>query len=249
MTNKRKIEIIFFLSGISVFLFLFIKGCLFPTIKGLSESNLTKEEIKTQQNKAYSEYISLFTPEAKKKLILIDSYISKSKHPYLSFTYNTSYMLMEYKMNISKDVKIPLKKIVRFEKKSADLSTDVVYKGYEETDWMKFSYSSQYDSIVKGIYGTYDDSLLSKTILGDSIINYNFSLTNLSFRYELNGPRDMVLVKQTSSFFEKSPLNLNMNVLFYKKDSSVFLVIIYPRGNGFKIDNSLLNDLFGRKIL
>ena len=152
-------------------------------------------------------------------------------------------------MNISKDVKIPLKKIVRFEKKSADLSTDVVYKGYEETDWMKFSYSSQYDSIVKGIYGTYDDSLLSKTILGDSIINYNFSLTNLSFRYELNGPRDMVLVKQTSSFFEKSPLNLNMNVLFYKKDSSVFLVIIYPRGNGFKIDNSLLNDLFGRKIL
>jgi hypothetical protein len=223
---------------ILILLFFFVKGCLLPIAKRISEKQLTEKEINIKRKAAYNEYTNLLSEETQKKIRLSDSYITKSKYPFLTFNYDSKFELGIYKLKIKKDT--PLSKLIVIEKKDEEVSPDVVYEGYGMEGDFRFRISSEYDSIAEMIYLTYYDSLLRKTYIGDSIINYDLSGTNFSTRYKLNGVNDIVFSNSQTGLLANKSTRQNISISLYKKGSNVFLIFIYPYEPRLEIGDLLL---------
>ncbi len=241
--NKRKIFLILRLLGFSILLFILTKSCFFPLLKHFQNTDSDEAE-ETKSGIAKDQYLKLFTLETQKKLKLWDNKISKNKHSFSSFKYDKKYELLIHKINLVNSEK--LDSLIILEKKSIVQSPDIVYAGYELGSF-QFLYSSDHDSVVKHIYITYDEKLLDKIIIGDSIINYNLSITNLSVRYELNDELDFLFINNKANIYEKKPSKINMNLVLYKKGSSLFFIFIYCFEKGILIDSNTLPNLLGVK--
>jgi hypothetical protein len=240
--NSKKIRIVVPLLMIIIVFVFFIRGCIAPIIKGTSEINLSNKDLSEKKRYAKMEYLNLFSEKVRKNLTIRDNFISKSKSPYCSYTWNNKYKIVIYKTKISSNSS--LDKIVSLEKKNAFLTPNVSYKGYEETGGIKFSYSSEYDSLINNIFITYADSLTKKINLGDTVVNYNFVSNNISFRYEQKGPKDMLYLAQQIDVYSVKDPKIEMNVTLYKRGNSIYIIVVYPYLNGLPKVDTVVHELF-----
>ncbi len=243
MKNTKRFRLIIGLIAIMFLVFTLIRSCIIPFARDISEQNISKEEVKRKKEQGRDEAINLFVPEVRKKLILKHNFVSKSKHAYSVFVYDRKYKIVVHKINSMG--KFSLEKIVDYKRAATDLSPDVVYAGYEDGNYLDFSYSSEYDSTAKSIYITYDYKSPSKIAIGDSIISYNTLASNISIRYEADGPNDMVFKTIQPNAFHPEPMEISMSVALYKKGSSVFIIVLYVRDRGIIMDDMFLPNLLG----
>src|ERR1700751_3279607 len=131
---------------------------------------------------ARDEYLNLFSKNQRKKFYFWNSKASDVQHPFVYFTYgnamnnDTVYSIIVYKVNILNDT--PLEKMIVPENRIID-DYSIIYNGWY-SDHADFMNAPHHDSLVNKIYLSYDDTLLSKNAMGDSIIYYDFSATQLS---------------------------------------------------------------------
>ena len=219
--KQRKFILIIY----GIIFLLFLKGCLIPLIHGIKERNLSVDETRAKRGLAKTDYMNLFTDEARKQTSLGDVYAYKSKNIYASFGQKNGYHYIVYKMSLKSDNS--LKNLVRISKED-EKPVGSMGQGYEETGWMHFSSWSAYDSIISTIFFTYSDSILGAKAIGDSIINLNVLSNNISFRFEKDGPADMNFnALQHNLWSERNP-KIEMNVTFYKKGTYVYIIVIHP---------------------
>jgi hypothetical protein len=233
MTIKRKVLIVQ-ISFALIVLIVFFKGCIKPNLDYFSQG-LSKNGFDEKQKGELKQYLNLFKKEAQKQIKLKDSFILRSKHSYLAFNYKDTFKVVVHKVDLKNDT--ALSKILITEKKHMERSPNVTYAGFD--DETTFNHSAAYDSIISNIYMAYDDNLSDVTLFGDSIINYNLFAKSLAFRHEKNGVVDFVFESKKASVKSK-PRALNFNVVFYKKNSSVFILVLYPRIESIVLDKYML---------
>jgi hypothetical protein len=242
MTVKSR-NIILILS-VGLFFLIVMKFCIFPNIPNFIEKDFSNQEFRTKRDLAYNEYTNIFTDSIVKKMKLDEVRINKSKNPFLAFEYLNKYYITINKINLKKN--ISLEKIIHTENSFSSMSPDVAYSGYVSHS-LKFLFSSLNDSISEEVFFRYDDNLLYKSKIGDSIIIYNLMIENISFRYSKNSPIDFMFLVQKENDWEKKLKKMNLNVAFYKKGKVVFIIIVQPNDKGLLISSEMIPNLFGIK--
>jgi hypothetical protein len=243
--NRNKMIVITIRTLIcGILIILFVKGLVMPYLEDQRESNFGSMEIKKKRSAGAAEYIQLFNPPARDSIVKLWNFVTKSKFPYIRYTYKINYSIVVYKMKMKNP--IPINEFIHLENNSDGMSGFTNYIGYTDVRKMDFRYSTKYDSIVTDCFLSYSHKILNKITLGDTIVNYDLMANMISFKYEADGFRDIVLIKDKNSLTEVSPVN--MNVTFYKKGPYVYLVIIYPREDKLKITNEILEELFGWEL-
>jgi hypothetical protein len=215
-----------------------------PFLEDREELNFDPGEIKRKRSIAAVEYIKLFNPAIRDSMVIWGNFVTKSKFPYIRYTYKINYGIVVYKMKPRNHVS--LNEFIHLEKNSEGISTfNSSSYGYGDMK-MDFSFTTEHDSIVSDCFLSYSHKILNKIALGDTIVNYDLMANKISFKYESDGVPDIVLIKDAYSLTEVPPVN--MNVTFYKKGPYVYLVIIYPRVDKLKITNETLEELFGWEL-
>lgn len=239
------------ISILVILVLIFMKYCGISAFRHFSERNLSREEIKAKMKLSQKDYLSIFPIEQQNKLRLdalgSEIFITKSQHPILSFFYGGKPDLFgaggDFEVIIQKVDFRPnqsLNNLIVFEKKEVNRN-DEIYAGIGEEDDFKIRYSRQHDSIVKKIYLTFDGDLLKASEAGDSIINFNINTQKMSLGYEKNYSGDILL--------ETGKTKENFTVSFYKKNSSIYTIIIKQCDKKISSEKYLINDLIGRVIL
>jgi hypothetical protein len=231
---------------------LFVRSCLIPSVRHFSEINMTAEERKVKLTRAVAEYMKIFKDSNSNDFAYHGNFISKSQNPILTFVYKPDpkmrghdYWIVMQKINMTNP--LSLDKFVIL-KEGAAKTSDIT--AGSEANGINFRFSRQHDSLSENIYITYEDSLLHKTFLKDSFLNYNFQTKEINICSELDDKLIMgfesTLHEQQNIFPKYSKVALNISIL--KKDNSIFIIAIYPRATDFKMNSQVLRDLFNIKI-
>ncbi|MCA6437972.1 MAG: hypothetical protein IM600_07330 [Bacteroidetes bacterium] len=220
------------------------RRCASSIVYSISESNLTDTEIKTKKERAYTEYSKLFHPDVLDKIKYASYDVTKSKHPFWSFTYDKEYAVLVYKINISTDSSF--KDLVKIHNKKVD-HFDVNYRG-SELDEISFTYNDLHDSIIKNLNIIYEGELINSLDLNDSLMFLDLNCEKLGFYYETGPPADILIHVKKLFYNEKGPPRTRFNVVIIKNNHSLFIIALRPRTRGRHFDKLFLLNLLDRKI-
>lgn len=228
--NKKAIKIFIYLV-VLLFCILIFRTCICPNWNFFSEHSVNSDELKRRKELNKKEYLKLFNNEIQKKIKSYDNDMIKSKYSYLNLTYMNKYHILIHKVMIKSQ--LPVNQLVVIDNIKLDLTSNVVYAGFELDDIM-FRYSHEYDSIVRTIFISSDEKNISQLNYGDSITSYNLIGKTITFRFDLNGTVDM--------FFSSSKRGI-ANVTIYKKGDFVYIISIFPREEGLEMGSQLTKEL------
>lgn len=213
---------------------------LMANVSYIKSQKLSGQEVVHKKKSAETEYLNLFSDEARAKLKVYNNYVTKSKHAYLSCRYSNNYEIILHKVNLDKSVITG--EILSMKKGNVRNSSDAIYAGYESGNF-RFNYSFEYDSIINKITLLYDEKgqVLEKTNLGDSVINVLTDASKIAISYDLDDTNDMVFSTVKSYNFKG---NLKMNFSLYKKKNNLYIILIYSDQNDFTVDLNTFKYLF-----
>lgn len=162
------------------------------------------------------------------------SYYNKFKNPIATYQFiNGKGQIIIYKI----DNFLPsssLKDILNLKITDGSQRTpDVVYNGSFKNDFFRFNDANQGRGKSNKLFIDINGEVLGKPVLQDSLIDYHLNLNNFSGRSDRLGIVDFFIEKRnmlSSSF--------NIDLLFVKKDKSIYMILKVPDG---KPELNLLN--------
>ncbi len=242
-TKRRKIIFSIQIIGVLISIYILVWSFILPIVSFSKSTDLSLKEAKLKRASAKTEYLKLFPENVRKYLRVSDNYVTKTKHAYINFTYDKKYEIIIHKKSLSKNLLI--KDLYQIDRGNVKNSAEVVYAGYE-AGCFDFKYSFEYDSICSKIDLVYNGMLTGKSFIGDSIVNFNLKTEGIAISYDSNRRNDIILKNITLDYKLKD--NLMMNVSLYRKNSEIYLIIIYTNHDDSKIGENLFKTIFGLDV-
>ena len=234
MKQKRHVRItpiILYIIG-----FGFITYSAYWFIKTAFKAESTLSEVLPETKTLNKEYKQLITVESQNKVRVIRTINNKVRNAF-SILECDSNILMIYKIGVM--AHSSLNQIIKLEQKNADITTNIIYKGFNE-GLLKFNYASGPPPKALDIYLTFWGRSLKKLHENESIVNYYLELQNLSIAYEKNGVRDICVASDEGRFIHK---NIPVSVLFLKRNNAVYFMLMTGKNEKETLRPNLLYEL------
>jgi hypothetical protein len=189
--------------------------------------------------KLSSEDSNLISNNYRQKLKVIEVFRSKVRNSISLVSVGENYRLIIYKIDSTKTAS--LKDILKTEIKSVDRSTGYTYTILGNDIPYKFQYKSGIESRGAKIYLTLAGDSLNTVEKSDSIFSYHLICKNISIRYDENAPIDIFIGGKEVAFGNTD--TIPMDVLFLKRNRSVYLLLLTSDNPKSLIPNNLLYDI------
>lgn len=207
----------------------------------LSDSNaISKEEFERRENNALNDYRVQFKPGFRAKMKLWDAQITQRKLPVLSFTYDGKINMIITKVKLQKS-SAPIHDIVfTTGNTSVNSTADVVYKGYDLAN-TQFRLACEGDSIAGSVHISYDKPVLKQNTNDSNFISHSLVASGFSVRYDKEDIVDFFLKTTKANIVEKTPMELQLNTLLYKRGDAMYIIVAYASSD-IKTDNMILKE-------
>jgi hypothetical protein len=159
---------------------------------------------------------------------------------------DSKYKLFIHKVDLKSDQ--PFEKLVHWDKGQVNRSNYCFYQG-SSSGYTSYYYLPSDNILVDNFFLSYSDSLISSVSLGDSILLFDLSTRAISYRYEPSGDVNFCLLPSDDVSDISPRCIMHLNVALYKKNKSVFIMMIYPYGIHPKMPNDILKDILGVKSI
>ncbi len=176
-----------------------------------------------------TEYIVLFNHFAQENMVLKMTYLSKGRRPISVFKYRIRYSIVVYDFGLESDSSIQSLLDEQLEN-VAKSSTDV-YITIKVDDY-NLSYIADIASYTGKIFVALNADSIKNIIKNDSTNFSTLALKSLSIRHDLKHAVPDMAINKNELFGE----NVNLGVLFLKRNKHLFLILISDTDNE-KIDN------------
>lgn len=164
---------------------------------------------------------------------------SKIRSP-VSFLYvDNRYHLVIYKIDSVANMTLPAllqTKVEGVERTDGETYTIIDFNGFSRFEWRPVR-----SRVVSKIYFTLAGDSLNNVVANDSIISYNLLCKNFSIRYTGQGPIEVFMVGEDRPLgsIAISP----SDILFLKRGSAVYLMVMTPAGTKSRIPPDLLYNI------
>ena len=232
--NLKKI-----LLGIGIVLIVIIGFIYFLfSIPRSAEKKLLEDNV-TFTTQSPTDYLKLINS---KNLVLEGSFCSNKRNPVSEFSYNNQYTIWIYKF--SDLYRNSVKSIVKERYASTSLTTFIRYINVVN-DSLNMSKEPISILYVSGQLDRLPDINLNlsgkdcRTIeKNDTVAYYNLKLNNFSITNSLNG--DNIIYADAN---DKLKYKVPVELMFYKKSDSIYLIIITVKGDNMEMDQGILRKL------
>ncbi|MGQ7855197.1 hypothetical protein ACUN24_13255 [Pedobacter sp. WC2501] len=214
---------------LGVFVFTFLIFSVFTFIKTHRITNALILPKKTDT------YTDIFL-KSKSDLIKSDlTYFSKNRLPVATFNYDEKFKIIISKFNISDKSKID--ELVKINLGRSRLAFGITYNSILLLNQFNFELNTESkmqkcNQIDLAIFG---DSI-TKTRINDDALDYYLTLDHLSIK--LNGEKDPEI------FVSKKQKAVPSEILFFKKQNNLFVVVMIPNTNDYEVKPKSLLNLF-----
>jgi len=200
-----------------------------------------------QNNDAINEYLpvsysitsqdsDLISKKYRDKLEIVEVSNSKVRSSISILKFNKNYHILTYKINLEKDASLDSLFIIT--KKSVDISTGNSYLTFAKDIIYKFRFIAGTPKPANEVYLTLAGDSLQQIIKNDSINSFYLLCDNLSIRYEMNSPIDL-LINSNEKLFGRTEI-IPLDVLFIKRNGYLYFLLMTPISNNAKISPDLL---------
>lgn len=229
--KKRGLIIVISITGFAILLILAIE-----IYKGFSDTQKALQESFPISYKLSPEDSSLIDSSYWKK-IKVDAVFRSTKRLPVSFlSVNKQYSLIINQLVVDKNVQ--LNNLFKIEHRNQFSSVGYVYSAIMINPLFEFKYYSDTVKFVENIHlSFYGDSIETK-YLRDSVLAYRFLCKSFSLRYQVGNPIDIIMERKPGFLGKNS--GINTEILFLKRNSSVYLFILTPIENNFLLPKDLL---------
>lgn len=226
-------KIIYWIIGLLI-CFFFVKAIV-QIIISFNESDFYSEDLK-------QEYMNLFSESDQDSLSVVWNYNSKVRNQISLFNYGSQkkYCITIYKIPVVKNFslnEINLKK-TRKEK----LSTGNIYTTINEGMLFELNYASGSPPQATNIHFSYSGDSLKNIVENDSMKSYFMNMESFSIRYNKESIVD--IFGKTEEFWNK---RIALNILFLKRNGSLYLLLMTANHNTDKLPYDLLYKLISNK--
>lgn len=164
---------------------------------------------------------------------------SKVRGPVSLIYFDKEYHLIIYKLDLIKEAS--LEDLLHTVIESVDRTTGETYSVINYNDFFKFQLNTVPSKPVSQIYLTLAGDSLQNVVKNDSMVCYHLLCENLSIRYAKNDPINIFLVGEEKTL--GATTIVPMDLLFLKRDDSVFLLIMTPNSPKLTIAPDLLYNI------
>lgn len=197
--------------------------------------NVDKIEVKNEIN---IEHNNLFCPELLNKFENKYSYESKTRLPISTAMYDSTYYLVVYSMQTTKDFNV-FKSINCF-KKPVLSTPGIVYNNIDNTCFL-FSYKSGKPEIINKVTLNVVCDSIEKISNNVNFVGFTiFNFKNLSIK-DTNEKAVDIFINSNLKFTKK---NLILDVIFYSKNNHDYLFLIASSNTSKYEIHSLINKVF-----
>lgn len=166
-------------------------------------------------------------------------YQSGNRNPITFISFDKSYSLISYKIDLIKDA--PLSRLLNVTFKSAERTNMEVYTVIDESAFYRFEYRDASIKPVSKIYLTLSGDSLRTIVANDSIVSYHLLCNNFSIKYNEKEAVDIFVIGNEKAF--GATTIIPMDLLFLKRGSTVHLMIMTPNAHTSVIESDLLYNL------
>jgi hypothetical protein len=232
--GKRKIKLI--VIGLSLGFLIFLA---FKIVDGFVEiqNDMAKDLPPTYE--IPSEDSSIISKKYLGKLKANEIIRRQGREPVSLIYFDRKYHLIIYKFTLDKS--IPLGDLLHLTIKNVDQTIGAVYKVISHNNFFKFQLNDAPGRSVSNVYLTLAGDSLQNVVKNDSMVGYHLSCTNLSIRYDENGPIDIFMVGAEKML--GATTDIPMNILFSKQKRNLFLLIMTPNNSNSTIPPILLYNI------
>lgn len=229
--KKRGLVILISISGFVILLIL-----VNEIYKGFSEIQEALEESLPISYKLSPEDSSLIDSSYWKEIKVDAVFRSTRKLPASFLTVNSQYSLFINQLVVDK--KIELDKLFKIEHKNISSSVGYVYSEILINPLFKFKYYSNAVKFAEKIHLSFYGDSMGMKFSGDSVLAYRLLCKNFSLRYQISDPIDIFMERKPGFLGLNS--GVNTEILFLKRNGSVYLFILTPNEPNVLLPKDLL---------
>lgn len=229
-------KIIYWIIGLVICFF--VVKAIVQIIISFNESDFYSEDLK-------KEYMNLFSENNQDSLSVVWNYNSKVRNQISLFDYGNQkkYCITVYKIPIAKDFSLNEINIEKAHKET--LSAGNIYTTINEGLLFELNYVSGSPPQAKSINFSYSGDSLEDIVENDSIKYYSLNAESFSIRYNKENVVD--IFGKAEDFWNK---RLALNVLFLKRNNSLYLLLMTVNHNTDILPSDLLYNLIvGTKMV
>lgn len=164
------------------------------------------------------------------------AYQSSNRNPVSFMPFDKSYYLITYKIDLTKNTS--WSNILNVTFKSVEPTNMDVYTVISENAFYRFEYHDVLTKPVSKIYLTLSGDSLRTVVTNDSIVSYHLLCNNFSIKYNEKEAVDIFVIGNEKAFGTTTVIP--MDLLFLKRDSVVYLMMMTPNDPKSVISSDLL---------
>jgi hypothetical protein len=153
--------------------------------------------------------------------------------------FDNKYHLVNYRIPLTKDTS--LSDILHINTESAESTSMGVYTVINNNTFFYFKYRESSIDPASQIYLTLAGDSLQNVVKNDSIISYHILCDNFSIKYSKSEAVDIFVVGKDKAF--GTTIVIPMDLLFLKRDSAVYLIMMIPNDPRLTIQPDLLYNI------